>query len=122
MKKKKKSTKKKIPFLVEAADRTMEVVGIDKIKMQEQREKALISYFSDNPPAFNCKHCGNNYQPEPRQWIFHNLCDTCFPLFDKQKMEGRIDLLIYKRQTAYFEDSDAWSNAVKNSPFHSLSM
>ena len=110
MRQKTKSIKLSLKDAIEASNRTTEALGVDKTKFAEENHRALKNYLSDNPLPFDCNH---HYQPKPQQWIFHNLCDTCFALFDKQKVYGRIDLFINKRQTAYFEDSDAWSKAVK---------
>ena len=59
-----------------------------------------------NRLPFNCKLCSKLYAPGPNEWIFHDLCDRCFPAFDTQKWAGRIHDL-----RCYFEDSDEWVDA-----------
>ena len=106
-----KTHKIKASDLFEASDKTMEHLGNDKEKVQQEAVRGLQSALSDNPAPFDCRRCGTRFQPKSRQWIFYDLCDTCFAEFDKQKMHGRVELLINKRKTAYFEDVDAWMAA-----------
>ena len=111
-----KVTKKILDKLSVASDKTIEYLGNDKEKVKLQALRGLQSALSDNPAPFNCRRCDIRFQPKPRQWIFYDLCDTCFEAFDAQKMHGRIELLINKRKTAYFEDVDAWIAAFPYSP------
>src|SRR5438552_3027911 len=69
----------------------------DKQKIQQQSIQALDRLNKGNP-GFTCKNCGAWFQPQPDQWIFHELCDTCFAPFDRQKMMGRFATLVEKRK------------------------
>src|SRR5713226_6264702 len=114
--KKAKVVKMKASDLFEASDNTIEKLGNDKMKVEQQAVHGLQSALSDNPTPFDCRRCGARFQPKPHQWIFYDLCETCFKDFDAQKMLGRVELLIKKRNTAYFEDVDAWMAAFPTSP------
>lgn len=76
-------------------------------EMQEQSLQALERLTKGNP-GFDCKNCGAWFKPQPKQWIFHDLCDPCFALFDRQKMMGRYAHVLEKKSVSYFEDVDAW--------------
>lgn len=84
----------------------------DKQKIKQQSTQALDRLAKGNP-GFNCKKCGAWFQPTPKQWIFHELCATCFAAFDRQKMEGRLALMVEKKKMQYFEDSDEWVQQTK---------
>jgi hypothetical protein len=58
-------------------------------------------------PGFACKNCGQWFTPKPTQWIFHELCDPCFAVFDRQKMLGRISIL-EKKPVPYWEEVADW--------------
>jgi hypothetical protein len=60
--------------------------------MEEQSLNALKRLHRGNP-GFACKNCGQWFKPQPTQWIFHELCDPCFAVFDRQKMLGRFSIL-----------------------------
>jgi hypothetical protein len=114
--KKAKPVKMKASELFAASDKTMESLGNDKRKVEQQAARGLQSALSDNPTPFDCRRCGTRFQPKPHQWIFYDLCDTCFEAFDTQKMHDRVELLINKHKIAYFEDADAWMTALPYSP------
>lgn len=57
----------------------------DEIAANQQYIHALVRIKASNP-GFSCKKCGTWFKPQPRQLIFHLLCDECFTAFDKQKM------------------------------------
>ncbi|SRR5712692_5019019 len=114
--KKAKVVKMKASNLFEASDKTLEYLGNDKEKVEQQAVRGLQSVLSDKPSPFDCHRCGTRFQPKPRQWIFYDLCDGCFDEFDAQKMHGRVELLINKRKIAYFEDVDAWLTAFPYFP------
>lgn len=79
-------------------------------KIKQESDQAIERMKQGNP-GFNCKRCGNWFQPNKNQWIFHNLCGDCFHLFDEQKMKGRKEYLAGKENIEYFEDSDLWVRA-----------
>lgn len=103
----KRKTSKSLPDLIIPFKKE----GLDPEKVMEESASGLESFLSDNPKAFDCKRCHRNFKPAPHQWIFHKLCDECFKEFDLQKMKGRIPLLLQNIESAYFEDSDAWTKA-----------
>lgn len=45
----------------------------------------------DEDRSFDCKKCGKHYIPKTSQWIFYNLCDECFVVFDREKMAERME-------------------------------
>ncbi len=79
--KKAENVKMKASDLFAASDKTMEYLGNDKEKVQQQSVRGLQSALSDNPTPLNCRRCGDRFKPEPHQWIFYELCDTCFAKF-----------------------------------------
>ncbi len=83
---------------------------------------ALVRMKAGNP-GFNCKKCGNWYQPQINEWIFHLLCRTCFVAFDRQKERGRVAESQEKQPVKYFEDADEWREQTKaaGSPSPSMS-
>lgn len=83
------------------------VVTGDRQKIQQRAHKAIVRLQNDNP-GFFCKNCGEWFRPQPDQWIFHELCDTCFTAFDSQKMLGRRSTPLANRTALYFEDVDDW--------------
>lgn len=80
----------------------------NEAKIKKRVEKAIERLEGGNPP-FNCKRCGNLYKPDSEMFIFHELCDNCFVLFDAQKMAGRRG----SGNLEYFEDAVLW---IKNNP------
>jgi hypothetical protein len=111
-----KTVKMKANHLFAASDETMESLGTDKEKVQQDALRGLQSILAKHPKPFNCRRCGTRFQPKPRQWIFYKLCDSCFDEFDAQKMHSRIETLLNTRKIAYFEDVDAWIAAFPYSP------
>src|SRR5207302_11225395 len=101
-----KVVKKKVGELIEASHKTIKYLGDDQEKVNRQARRGLETFLSNNPVPFDCRRCGTRFQPKPHQYIFYDLCNTCFGEFDKQKMNGRIELFINKRKVAYFEDVD----------------
>ena len=45
--------------------------------------------FAKGDRSFDCRLCGKHFVPSEHQWIFYNLCDSCFDEFNAQKMHGR---------------------------------
>ena len=74
--------------------------------------------FRNPGEGFDCRRCGVRYVPAPKQWVFHDLCDGCFALFDEQKMRGRFVPLGGEPPPGgvYFESCEAWMEAF---PFQS---
>ncbi len=77
-----KIVKLKASDLFEAADKTMEYLGIDKRKVEQQALQGFQSALFEKPVPFHCRRCSTRFQPKPHQWIFYDLCDTCFAAFD----------------------------------------
>ena len=59
----------------------------DEIEIHQKEIHALIRMSAGNP-GFSCKECGNWFQPKPKQWIFHMLCDECFATYNKQMVNS----------------------------------
>lgn len=60
----------------------------DEHEANRESIHALVRMSAGNP-GFHCQHCGNWFQPKPKQWIFYLLCDTCFAAFDTQQQERK---------------------------------
>lgn len=65
-----------------------------------------------NVQLLSCKRCRKLW--EPRTFNFHNLCDGCLALFDKQKMDGRFAMMFCGKVSYHIENSDDW---VKANPY-----
>src|SRR5579864_1822622 len=83
----------------------------EKIK---QEVKQAIEKIKVGNPQFYCKKCNELFQPKSDQWIFHQLCDSCFGKYDLQKMMGRITFLRTGKSVKYFEDCNEWIKTFKN--------
>lgn len=55
----------------------------DADKLIERIQK----FFIGRGPR-DCKCCGQSW--EPLSWNFYDLCESCFEIFDKQKMKHRL--------------------------------
>ena len=49
-----------------------------------------IESFEKKDRTFDCVACATHYTPAEGQWIFYDLCDACFEVFELQKMKGRL--------------------------------
>lgn len=65
-----------------------------------------------------CRCCGLPWERGPNN--FHGLCNNCFTIFDKQKMEGRLRALsgeldqdVPESDQTFYDDSDDWIAARK---------
>lgn len=50
-----------------------------------------------------CRRCQQLWTPG--DWNFYNLCNTCFALFDQQKMAGRMAMLFGGNKPSYYSES-----------------
>jgi hypothetical protein len=69
--------------------------------------------------SFNCRRCQKSFTPAEHQWIFYELCNHCFNLFDNQKMTGRFGSLGMLAECkpiplTWFESSEEW---IKANPY-----
>jgi hypothetical protein len=97
--------------------RTVKVEELLKLKklfpsndanVKKRAHEAIERMESGNLP-FNCKRCGNLYNPKIEMFIFHELCDKCFAEFDYQKMAGRKG----EGGDEYFEEVNLWTESLK---------
>jgi hypothetical protein len=80
--------------------------GEERVRLEVEKAK---KNFSANPKPFKCRKCGQIFQPAPFQWIYYDLCDECFKIFDTQKMLGRRATLNKKEgYVHHFEDVNEW--------------
>jgi hypothetical protein len=87
---------------------TGKITLVGKQQAIEEDSLQAIARLSTGNPGFDCKNCGAWFKPKPQQWIFHQLCDSCFAVFDRQKMMGRYARIVEKKTVSYFEDVDDW--------------
>ena len=70
------------------------------------------STFLNPGEGFDCRCCGMRFVPVEGQWIFYNLCDLCFVVFDEQKMQGRFGRIGWgpplPEGAVYYESCEAW--------------
>jgi hypothetical protein len=86
------------------------------MSVDEFRKEVLtgVESFEKKDRSFDCVACASRFMPAPDQWIFYELCDSCFSGFNHQKMNGR--MWMFGPQTTpepvegvdYFEGVDAW--------------
>jgi hypothetical protein len=83
---------------------------IVKIVLPEGVEQVAIrdlNRSNDARKTRTCIRCRTQF--ERGEWCFYDLCDTCFDLFDSQKMKGR--WRTEGTSMTHFEDAEAWSKA-----------
>ena len=73
----------------------------------QECDNAIESFGKENR-SFDCRRCGERFQPARGQFIFYDLCDSCFEPFDDQKMHGRYTAMLQGRDTGYTEDVAQW--------------
>lgn len=69
------------------------VDNLDQYPQMAQEIRAAAESFAKEDRSFFCRQCGEVFIPAKGQWIFYNLCDACFDVFDYQKMVERMRLL-----------------------------
>jgi hypothetical protein len=79
----------------------------DNAQLQREVLRGLEAVLAKEPIPFSCRRCRVWFTPQRGQWIFHDLCDSCFALFDEQKMAGRAAYL-RNQSTSYYEDAGEW--------------
>ena len=86
--------------------------GDERVKLEVKNAERR---YSAHPEAFNCRKCGKLFQPKPYQYIYYDLCDDCFKVFDTQKMLGREATLSKKSgYVHHFEDVYEWIRHGEN--------
>lgn len=68
----------------------------DNLEKYPEMAKAIntaTESFAKEDRSFDCQDCGERFIPAEDQWIFHNLCNRCFSVFDQQKMQARMAVI-----------------------------
>lgn len=55
-----------------------------------QLERGWAAHTASAPKPFVCRRCRDVFTPQKGQWIFFDLCDHCFGLYDARKMRARV--------------------------------
>ena len=82
--------------------------GIPITELAEDIKRSALNSLAVDK-SFDCRCCGERFTPEDNQWIFYNLCDTCFCRFDRQKTELRFGI-----SESGYESCDAWIYSCKS--------